>query len=280
MSHATQPNTPKPDPARRQVLKASALVAATAALGTAHAAGARMPARKPRLVLRRREARGHANHGWLDARHTFSFASYVDRNHMGFRALRVMNEDHIAAGRGFPMHPHDNMEIVTYVLGGALQHKDNMGNGSIIRPGDVQRMSAGTGIRHSEFNPSRTKETHLYQIWMLPGKRGIAPSWEQKRISPEHKKNRLTLIASPKPTGNAVHIATDVHLHATLLDAGHAVVHTTPADRHTWIQVARGTGTVNGVTLRAGDGVRTSEAGALRVMAGPNGMEALVFDLA
>ncbi|MGE0191009.1 MAG: pirin family protein [Planctomycetota bacterium] len=263
---------------RRDMLKATAAAAAGAAFLPTDGASAE-GARRPRLVLRRAHERGHARHGWLDAWHSFSFGGYHDAEHMGFRALRVINEDRIQGGRGFPMHPHDNMEIVTWVLDGALEHRDTLGNGSTIRPGDVQRMSAGTGIRHSEFNPAPNDRTHLLQIWLFPGKRGIEPSYEQVRLPEGGLDNRLVLVAAPPGEKSAVTIHTPSRIYASRLGAGREVGFENKAGRHVWIQVARGQGRVNDVPVGAGDGIRTSDPGALRIVGGEGGLEVLLFDL-
>jgi redox-sensitive bicupin YhaK (pirin superfamily) len=270
---------------RRDLLKKAAAVAAAGAaapLGEA-VAGPPGPApapAAPRLVLRPAGERGHANHGWLDTWHTFSFASYMDRRHMGFRGLRVINDDKVTPGRGFPTHPHEDMEIVTYVLAGALQHKDTLGNGGIIRPGEVQRMSAGTGIRHSEYNPSGAEEVHFLQIWMLPDRRGHPPSYEQKTFPVADRTGRLRVVASPDGREGSVRINAPNQLFAAVLGKDQRAVHRTPPGRHTWIHVARGRGAVNGVAVGAGDGLSTSDAGDLHLVGGDGGVEVLLFDLA
>ncbi len=267
---------------RRDLLRAAAAVgAAGAILPTAAEANPTAPApTAPRLTVRKAEERGHANHGWLDTRHTFSFASYMDPRHMSFRGLRVINEDWIAGGRGFPMHPHDNMEIVTYVLEGALEHKDSLGNGGVIVPGNVQRMSAGTGIRHSEFNPSRQERTHLLQIWMLPSQRGVKPSYEDKTFPVAERQGALRVVASPDARQGSVKINADNLLYAANLRANESVTHANARGRHVWLQVARGALTLNGQALKAGDGVSTSDAGRLVLTGGAGGAEVLLFDLA
>jgi hypothetical protein len=227
------------------------------------------------ITIRHRNERGHANHGWLDTYHTFSFDTYYDPQHMGFRSLRVINEDRVAPARGFGSHPHRDMEIITYILDGALEHKDSMGTGSIIRPGEVQRMSAGTGVTHSEFNPSKTEPVHLLQIWILPERRGIQPSYEQKEFSRHEMRGDLRLIAARDPAGGAVKVHQDVRLFATILD-GESVKHSLGPGRHAWIQVARGSIAVNGASLEAGDGAAVSEESGIE-MAGAG--EALIFDL-
>jgi redox-sensitive bicupin YhaK (pirin superfamily) len=231
------------------------------------------------LTIRRAEDRGHANHGWLDTRHTFSFADYYDPKHMGFRALRVINEDQVQPGKGFGTHGHRDMEIISYVLAGSLEHKDSMGTGSVIRPGDLQRMSAGTGVMHSEYNASKTEPVHFLQIWLTPDKNGIAPSYEQKTLPAENKRGMLRLVASPEGVEGSVTIHADAHVYASALDAGHLVEHVVRPRRHAWIQVVRGRVALDGVELKAGDGVSTSDAGTV-AMTGMEGAEVLLFDLA
>jgi redox-sensitive bicupin YhaK (pirin superfamily) len=227
------------------------------------------------IDIRHRNERGHFDHGWLNTYHTFSFDRYYDPEYMGFRALRVINEDRVAAGKGFPTHPHRDMEIITYILEGALEHKDSMGTGSIIRPGEIQRMSAGTGVTHSEFNPSRTEAVHLLQIWILPEARGIKPSYEQKQFEREDLRGKLRLIAARDPVAGAVKIHQDVRLFATVLD-GESVRYQLGNGRHAWLQVARGSMQLNRLELEAGDGAAVSQADVLELSG--NG-EALLFDL-
>jgi redox-sensitive bicupin YhaK (pirin superfamily) len=227
------------------------------------------------IEIRHRNERGHFDHGWLNTYHTFSFDQYYDPRHMGFRALRVINEDRVAPAQGFGTHPHRDMEIITYILEGALEHKDSMGTGSIIRPGEVQRMSAGTGVTHSEFNPSRSEPVHLLQIWILPEARGIKPSYEQKQISREGMKGKWKLVATREPEGDAVLIHQDVRLYATTLD-GDVVTHDLKPGRYAWIQVARGSMTLNGTKLEAGDGAAISSEQQI-TLTGKG--EALLFDL-
>jgi redox-sensitive bicupin YhaK (pirin superfamily) len=227
------------------------------------------------LQIRPRDERGHFDHGWLNTYHTFSFDRYYDPSHMGFRALRVINEDRVAPAQGFGTHPHRDMEIITYILEGALEHKDSMGTGSIIRPGEIQHMSAGTGVTHSEFNPSRTEAVHLLQIWILPEARGIKPSYDQKQFSRDEIRGKLRLIASREPDANAVKIYQDVRLFATLLD-GETIKYELPKDRYAWVQIARGTMKLNGTILEAGDGAAASEESGLE-LSGTG--EALLFDL-
>ena len=231
------------------------------------------------INIRRAQERGHFNFGWLDTYHTFSFGEYYDPRQMGFRSLRVINEDRVAPGYGFPTHPHQDMEILTYVLAGALEHRDSMGTGSIIRPGEVQRMSAGTGVTHSEYNPSREEPIHLLQIWLLPERRGIRPSYEQKQFAEEEKRGRLRLIASPDAADGSVIIHQDARLYATILDAGAEVTHELAPARHAWVQVVGGEVEVNGRRLGASDGAAVSEEEAVRLKAVAEA-ELLLFDLA
>jgi len=222
--------------------------------------------------------RGHANHGWLDTRFTFSFADYYDPKHTHFRTLRVMNDDRVAGGGGFPTHPHRDMEIVTYVLEGALEHRDSMGNGSVIKPGDVQYMSAGTGVQHSEFNASQTEPVHLYQIWMFPEKQGLKPTYDQKNFPEAEKRGKLRLVASPDGRNGSVQIRQDNELYAALLGEGESVKHELRKDRHAYVQVARGSVTLNGTKLEEGDGAAIS-AEKLVELTGVKDAEVLVFDL-
>jgi redox-sensitive bicupin YhaK (pirin superfamily) len=231
------------------------------------------------LTIRRAQERGHANHGWLDSHHTFSFAEYHDPKHKGFRGLRVINEDRVAPGRGFGTHPHRDMEIISYVLDGALEHRDSLGTGSVIRHGEVQRMSAGTGVRHSEFNSSKTEPVHFLQIWILPGQKNIEPSYEQRSFDVEQRRNGLRLVVDPEGHDGALTIHADARLFAGTLAAGTSITHEVPQRRHAWIQVARGTVDVAGTVLRAGDGASTSDAGPLTITASEDA-ELLVFDLA
>lgn len=231
-----------------------------------------------RLTVRKSEERGRANFGWLDSKHSFSFGHYHDPKHMGFGPLRVINDDRVAPGGGFPTHPHSDMEIISYVLDGALEHKDSIGTGSVIRPGDVQRMSAGTGIRHSEFNASKSEPVHFLQIWIIPEKKGLAPGYEQKAFSDTDKRGQLRLIGSRDGRNGSVTIHQDVDLYATLLGKGDAVDHMVAAGRGGWVQVARGSVSLNGETLREGDGVAVSTSGPLRID-GLSEAEVLVFDM-
>ena len=231
------------------------------------------------ITVRKSEDRGHFDHGWLDTRHTFSFADYHDPRQMGFRALRVINEDRVLGGEGFGTHGHRDMEIVSYVLEGALEHRDSIGTGSVLTPGEVQRMSAGTGVRHSEFNGSKSETAHFLQIWLLPAKAGIRPSYEQKPFGDEERRNRLRLIVGPGAPDGALDIHQDARIYATLLDAGSTVEQAIAPGRHAWVQVARGAVTVNSTPLAAGDGAAISDESKLAITAtAPS--ELLVFDLA
>ena len=230
------------------------------------------------IQIRKAKDRGHANHGWLDANHTFSFAAYHDPRHMGFRSLRVMNEDHIAPGQGFGSHPHHDMEIVTYVLEGALEHRDSMGNGEVLTPGEFQRMSAGTGITHSEFNPSASDPTHLYQIWLMPQHKGIEPSYEQKRFDDGGMTNRLRLVASPDAQDGSLHIHQDANILLAKLDAGKQVEHQLGTDRHAWLQVLRGEVEVGGVELSTSDGAAIHDVSRISIT-GRSQSEIMLFDL-
>ncbi len=235
------------------------------------------------MITRRPAAeRGHFDMGWLDTWHTFSFGEYRDPDHMGFRTLRVINEDRVEPGQGFGMHPHRDMEIITYLLAGELEHKDSMGNGSRIRPGEVQRMSAGTGVLHSEFNPSPAERVHLLQIWILPEQRGITPEYEQRAFPAAERRGKLRLIAAHGGQDGAVTIHQDAAVYASLLAPGAAVEHALAPGRHAWIQVARGGVELNGVALGAGDGAAVSGEDRLRIAGGPGSAESevLVFDLA
>ena len=233
------------------------------------------------LTVRKSDERGHFDHGWLDTRHTFSFADYYDPGFMGFRDLRVINEDRVRPGAGFPTHGHADMEIVSYVLEGALAHRDSLGNGSVIRPGEVQRMSAGTGVRHSEKNPSSTEPLHFLQIWVLPGERGLSPSYEQKPFPAGERLNRLRLVASPGAGEGSLVLHQDVRLYATLIAERARVRHGLEIGRHAWVQVARGQIHANGTALAAGDGAAVSNERTLE-LEGVSGGEAevLLFDLA
>lgn len=232
------------------------------------------------IVVRRSGDRGHANHGWLDSYHTFSFSNYYDPNHMGFRSLRVINEDVIAPTKGFGTHGHRDMEIVTYVLSGLLEHRDSIGNGSLIRPGDVQRMTAGTGILHSEFNASESEPLHLLQIWILPDRNNLQPGYEQVYFAPEDKQGRLRVVASPDGRDGSVTIHQDALIFASVLAAGDRVVHNfASADRGGWLQVTHGAIDLNGVSLAAGDAAAISGADRLEIVA-QSDAQLLLFDLA
>jgi len=230
------------------------------------------------IQVRRAEDRGHVDHGWLDARHTFSFGSYRDPEHMGFRSLRVMNEDRVQPGQGFGTHPHRDMEIVTYVLEGALEHQDSMGNGEVLTPGEFQRMSAGTGITHSEFNPSSTEPVHLYQIWLTPAREGIEPSYEQRRFDDASMKNQLRLVASPEATDGSLKIHQDARIYLAKLDESQQLTHKLSEKRHAWLQVIRGSVSINGEKLNTSDGAAISNESQLTLVGLPNS-EIMLFDL-
>ncbi len=230
------------------------------------------------LQIRKSAERGHADHGWLNSYHTFSFAEYFDPQQMGFSALRVINEDRVQPGEGFPTHGHRDMEIISYVLDGALQHKDSLGTGSVIRPGDVQRMSAGSGVRHSEFNASAEQPVHFLQIWLQPNQLGGAPGYQQQHFTPAELSGRLRLIAAPDGRDGAVTLRQDACIYATRLNGEQGVTHVVPAGRRAYLHVARGSVQLNGVSLVAGDGARIEHATTLHLGAGTNA-EALLFDL-
>lgn len=230
------------------------------------------------IKIRRSDERGHANHGWLDTYHSFSFADYYDPQHMGFRSLRVINEDFIEPAQGFPTHGHRDMEIVTYVIEGELSHRDSMGNGETIRPHEVQRMTAGTGVLHSEYS-SPTDKTHMLQIWLLPEKKNLQPSYEQTYFALEEKQGKLRLVASRGGDDGSVHINQDVRLYASLLSAGDAVKHELAEGRYAWVQLISGELAVNGETLKPGDGAAISEETLLKFKANADGTEFLLFDL-
>ncbi len=231
------------------------------------------------ITLRRSEERGYADRGWLQSYFTFSFGDYQDAEHMGFRSLRVINEDWIAGGQGFGTHPHRDMEIVSYVLEGALEHKDSMGNQSTIRPGEVQRMTAGTGVLHSEYNPSETEKGHLLQIWILPEAHGLTPGYEQKSFPADEKRGQLRLVASRDGRDGSVTIHQDAALYITLLSPGEEVQHDLASGRHAWVHVASGSVEVNGQSLSTGDAAALSEEASL-TLRGTADAEVLVFDLA
>lgn len=230
------------------------------------------------ITVRKSQERGHANHGWLDSYHSFSFAEYYDPEHMQYSVLRVINEDKIAGGAGFGMHGHRDMEIITYMLAGELRHQDSMGNGAVIRAGDVQRMSAGTGVRHSEINASPIHPAHLLQIWLLPAKNGLLPSYEDKTIPLEQKLNQWALVASPDARQNSMLIHQDVELWATFLEQGHALDYTLPSARCAYLQVARGKIILNQQMLEAGDAVMIAFEARLNISAEIES-ELLLFDL-
>lgn len=262
---------------RRDVLKGAAAAAAGFLLSPE---SARAEAdRAPRLGVRPSGERGRGRYGWLDARYTFSFASYRDARWTGFRSLRVINEDRIQPGKGFPTHPHQDMEILTYILSGALEHKDTLGNGGIIRAGEIQQMSAGRGIRHSEFNPSPTAPVHLLQIWIEPNRRGVKPKYAEAKIPNGARAGTLHLLASPDGRDGSIPIHQDANVHAGILSHGAKVSWRNPQGRHVWIQVAGGRIRVNDRELGPGDGAWTSDAGDLRFV-GLQKAEVLLFDLA
>ncbi len=231
------------------------------------------------ITIRKAEERGHANHGWLNTYHTFSFANYYDPKYMGFRSLRVINEDRVSPDAGFGTHGHRDMEIITYVLEGAIEHKDNIGNGSVIKPGEVQRMSAGTGILHSEFNHSKTEPVHFLQIWLLPDTKGLQASYEQRNFSPAKTPGKLHLVAARDGRENAVTVHQDVDLYAAVLNKGDRISHTLKPQRHGWVQVARGAITLNGTPLDTSDGAAISKETEVVIEASKDA-EILLFDLA
>ncbi len=231
------------------------------------------------IQIRSADQRGGGDHGWLKTHHTFSFADYWDPKWMGFRSLRVINEDWVAPNNGFPTHPHRDMEIITYVLEGKLEHKDSLGTGSVILPGDGQRMTAGSGIRHSEFNPSKTDSVHLLQIWIQPEKAALTPSYEQKSFPEEEKRAKLRLIASRDASDGSVKINQDAKLYVSLLKAGEEVTHELAAGRHAWLQVARGAVELNGKKMQQGDGAAITDEEKLTIK-GRENAEVLLFDLA
>ena len=230
------------------------------------------------ITLRKANERGHADHGWLDSYFSFSFAEYHDPQHMGFSSLRVINEDVVQPGKGFGTHGHRDMEIITYILAGALEHKDSMGNGSVIRPGDVQRMSAGRGVQHSEFNPSQSELVHLLQIWIVPNVRGIEPEYEETHFDAASKRGRLRLIASSEGRDGSVTIHQDASVYAAMLDGAERASHALAPGRKAYVHVARGSVTVNGNALGAGDALKASGESAIVLERGENA-EILLFDL-
>jgi len=231
------------------------------------------------IKIRKSEDRGRADHGWLDTRHTFSFADYYDPKFTEFRSLRVINEDRVEPAQGFGTHGHSDMEIITYVLEGALEHKDSIGTGSVIRPGDVQKMSAGSGVTHSEFNASRKEPVHFYQIWILPDRRGITPEYEQKAFPEKERQGAIRLVASPDGAGGSLTIHQDARLYSALLEAGKELDHPLARGRFAWVQAARGSLRLNGRELREGDGAAVSGEKRL-ALTSDKGAEVLLFDLA
>lgn len=231
------------------------------------------------IELRKANERGHFDHGWLNTFHAFSFSDYYDPAHMGFRSLRVINDDRVAPGQGFGMHGHRDMEIITYVLDGALAHRDSLGNGSMLRPGELQHMTAGTGVRHSEFNPSDTDEVHLYQIWLVPNRTGLTPSYEQKAFPEEERRASLRLVASPTGERGSLTIHQDARIYLSTLQAGETVAHVLQPGRHAWLQVLRGQVALNGLSLAAGDGAALSAEAKVEIT-GQDNAEVMLFDLA
>ena len=231
------------------------------------------------LLIRQAAQRGHTDLGWLKSFHTFSFGGYYDQRHMGFRSLRVINDDRIAAGRGFPTHPHRDMEIISYVLEGSLQHKDSTGHGAIITPDDIQMMSAGSGITHSEYNPSQSEANHFLQIWIEPAMRNVRPRYSDNRVTTKQKLNHWNFIAGPDDSGAAVGIYQDAKIFASKLQSGATLDYTLERQRHAWLQVATGRLTVNGSTLSAGDAIASSRATVLHIAASEPA-DVLLFDLA
>lgn len=231
------------------------------------------------ISIRRNNERGKADYGWLDTAHTFSFNTYHDPRFMGFRSLRVINEDYVEAGQGFGTHGHSDMEIITYVVEGALAHKDSTGGEEVLRPHEVQRMTAGTGIRHSEFNPSKTEKVHLYQIWILPEKKGLEPGYEQTYFAPETKKGKLKLVASRAGSDGSVKINQDVALYSSILAKDETVWHALAENRHAWIQVVKGSLEIGGEILHASDGAAISDEKLLKIKSLADETEFLLFDL-
>ncbi len=231
------------------------------------------------ITVRRANDRGHADHGWLNSYHTFSFASYQDPQHMGFRSLRVMNEDRVAAGQGFGTHGHRDMEIVSYVLDGELEHKDSMGNGETLRPGEFQRITAGTGITHSEFNPSGVNPTHFYQIWLLPERKGIEPGYQQKRFDPAGRQNQLQLVASRDGRSGSLVVHQDANIYLADLSSEEELIFEIPKGRHVWLQVLRGSVTANALSLQSSDAIAVSDETVLTLCT-QESAELMLFDLA
>jgi quercetin 2,3-dioxygenase len=230
------------------------------------------------ITIRPASERGHGQHGWLDTRHTFSFSDYYDPRHMGFRVLRVINEDRVAAGQGFGTHGHRDMEIITYVLEGALGHKDSLGNGSVLRPGEFQCMTAGTGMRHSEFNPSKSEPVHFYQIWLLPKQKGLPPRYDQRAFPEEERRGKLRVVASPNGRDGSLTVHQDAQVLLASLAAGERVAHELAPGRHAWLQVLRGSVQLNGVPLATSDGAAVSNESSLTVL-GTEPCEVMLFDL-
>lgn len=231
------------------------------------------------IQIRKSNDRGHADYGWLNTYHTFSFGTYADPEHTRFRSLRVMNEDWVSPGQGFGTHPHRDMEIVTYVLEGALEHRDSMGNGEVLRPGEFQRMTAGTGITHSEFNPSETERTHLYQIWLFPEQKGLTPSYEQKEFQAEGRHNQFQLVASRTAQEGSLKIHQDARIYLSQIDSGRQVDYELPLGRHAWLQVLRGSVSLNGTPMQTSDGAAVSGDRELKLQATTDA-EVMLFDLA
>jgi hypothetical protein len=231
------------------------------------------------ITIRRSNERGHVDHGWLDTYHTFSFGAYIDPQHMGFRSLRVMNEDRVQPGEGFGEHGHKDMEILTYVLEGGLEHRDSLGNGSVLRPGMFQRMTAGSGIRHSEFNASNAEPVHFYQVWLIPEREGLEPGYEERTYADEDKHNRLLLVASRHAEHEALTIHQDASVFIAALDNGKTVLHELGEGRHAWVQVLRGAVAVNGEPLDTSDGAAISGEATVEIRASKTA-EVMVFDLA
>ena len=230
------------------------------------------------ITIRKSDARGTGSHGWLESRHTFSFANYYDPRQMGFRQLRVINEDVVAPGRGFGAHQHENMEIISIVMEGALAHKDSTGGNGVLRRGEVQRMSAGTGVVHSEFNGSETEPVHFFQIWILPERPGVTPGYEQKLFPDDERRGRLRLVVAPGGTDGALNIHQDARVYSSMLDAGQRIEHTIGEGRGVWIQVAKGSLTVNGTALKTGDGAAVENESRIEMVA-DEAAEILLFDL-
>lgn len=230
------------------------------------------------ITLRKSLERGHANHGWLNSRFTFSFAEYHDPKHMHFQTLRVINDDHIAPGGGFPMHPHRDMEIFSYIVEGALEHKDSMGNGRVLKPGQIQLMSAGTGVTHSEFNPSKTESAHLLQMWLFPNKKNLTPSYTEWHPKPEHDTQAKVLVISPDGREDSAIIHQDANIYRIKLNAGEEITHDLLVGRGAWLQLVRGSVSMNSVSMTTGDGASTETPGVYTIKASENA-EALLFDL-